>query len=85
MSDLGTLYHVQGKDELAEPLLTKALEARRRVLGPNPDTWDTLGALAEVELQKKKYVDVEPLLGRRHNWKNKPRHVEPILLFWEPA
>jgi tetratricopeptide (TPR) repeat protein len=62
MSDLGAVYHDQGKDELAEPLLMKALEGGRRVLGSNPDTWDTLGSLAEVELQVKRYANAEQLL-----------------------
>ena len=63
MSDLGAVYHDEGKDELAEPLLVKALEARRRVLGPeNPDTLETMDALAEVELQEQKMVEAEPLL-----------------------
>jgi tetratricopeptide (TPR) repeat protein len=62
MSDLGAVYHRADKDELAEPLLMKTFEARRRALGPNPDTWDTLGWLAEVELQQQKYVDAERLL-----------------------
>jgi tetratricopeptide (TPR) repeat protein len=62
MNDLGAVYHDQGKDELAEPLLVKALEARRRVMGSNPDTWNTLGLLAEVELQEQKYANAEALL-----------------------
>jgi hypothetical protein len=63
MSDLGAVYHDQGKDALAEPLLIKALELRRRVLGPaNPDSLTTMGLLAEVELQEQKCADAEPLL-----------------------
>jgi tetratricopeptide (TPR) repeat protein len=62
MSDLGTVYHDEGKNEMAGPLLMKALDIQRRVLGPHPDTWDTLGSLAELQLQEQKYVDAEPLL-----------------------
>jgi serine/threonine protein kinase/tetratricopeptide (TPR) repeat protein len=62
LSELGSLYHDEGKNAQAEPLLTKAFESRRRLLGPNPDTWFTLGLLAEVQLQVQKYADAEQLL-----------------------
>jgi len=50
MNDLADLYRSQGKYALAEPLLSKALEVRRRVLGPeHPDTLLVMSNLAYDE------------------------------------
>ena len=63
MERLAELYRRQGKYEQAQTLLTEALRARRRALGPqNPDTIEDLSMLGLVHLQQQKYAEVESLL-----------------------
>jgi uncharacterized protein HemY len=65
------MYQAEGQYTRAEPLLTKLLEIRRRVLGPqHPDTTNVLALLGEVWLQQQRYSQAESLLrealGQEH-------------------
>jgi tetratricopeptide (TPR) repeat protein len=62
ISELGVLYQGQGKYAEAETLFIKALEVRRRVLGPDPNTTRSMVNLSEVWLRQRKYAEAEPLL-----------------------
>ena len=59
---LAMLYHEQGRDDEAKPLLIQVLETRRRVFGvENPDTLSSLSDLASVYYGKQQYAEAEPL------------------------
>jgi hypothetical protein len=63
------MYQAEGQYTRAEPLLTKLLETRRRVLGPqHPDTTNVMAWLGEVRLQQQRYSQAEslPLNGKEH-------------------
>lgn len=63
MERLAELYRRQEKYDQAQTLLSTALEANRRLLGPNhPDTILDFYMLGLVRLQQRKYDDVESLL-----------------------
>ena len=63
MERLAALYRRQGKFDQAQTLLTEALGARRRILGPrHPDTMEDLAMLGLVHLQQQQYAEVESLL-----------------------
>jgi tetratricopeptide (TPR) repeat protein len=63
MHSLAALYRDEGKYAQAEPLLTKALEARRRVLGDDhPDTLTSMSDLALLYEKQGKYTEAESLL-----------------------
>jgi serine/threonine-protein kinase len=60
---LGRVYQNLGLFERAAPLLTKALAARRQVLGPShPDLVESLNSLGELLRQKGDYRAAEPIL-----------------------
>ena len=62
MNILAMLYHEQGRDDEAEPLLIQVLETRRRVFGvENPDTLSSLNDLAFVYHGKRQIAEAEPL------------------------
>jgi serine/threonine-protein kinase len=59
---IGTSYRVQGRYGEAEPHLRKALEIRRRVLGPtNLETAQSMIVLAEWCVLNARYAEAEPL------------------------
>jgi tetratricopeptide (TPR) repeat protein len=63
MNSLVRLYQDQGEYEKAEPLFSKALEARRRVLGSqHPDTLETAARLRQLYLDQGKQEQAERLL-----------------------
>src|SRR6185503_10643736 len=63
MELLAELYRRQEKYDQAQTLLSTALEANRRLLGPNhPDTILDFYMPGLVRLQQRKYDDVESLL-----------------------
>jgi hypothetical protein len=48
LNNLGMLYHVRGKDDLAEPLLLQVVDVRRRACGEqHPMYWRSLRDLAD--------------------------------------
>jgi len=60
---LAALYRDEGKYELAEPLLTKALGVRQRVLGPeHPDALISMNNLGLLYAYQGRYMLAEPLL-----------------------
>ncbi len=59
---IGTSYRVQGRFPEAEPHLRKALEIRRRILGPaNLETAQSMIALAEWCVLNGRHAEAEPL------------------------
>ena len=63
MNNLAMLYQDQGQFAQAEPLLVKALEVSRRVLGEeHPDTLTAMNNLAVLYLDQGKFAKAEPLL-----------------------
>ena len=59
---IGNTYRAQSRYPEAEPHLRKALEIRRRVLGPdNPETGQSMIALAEWFVVSGRYAEAEPL------------------------
>src|SRR5439155_533835 len=65
LNNLAILYAEQGKYELAEPLIQRALAGRERVLGPeHPSTFSTVNNLATLYTDQGKYEQAEPLYQR---------------------
>jgi eukaryotic-like serine/threonine-protein kinase len=72
---LGSLYRAQGRYAQAEPIWTKVLEIRRRMLRPqHSDTTEVIVSLGEMQLSQQKYAAAETLLREGLNmWeKTKP-------------
>jgi tetratricopeptide (TPR) repeat protein len=64
MNNLAGLYQLEGKYTQAEPILTKALEVRRRVLGEkDSDTAESMNALALLYRCQGRFAQAEPLLA----------------------
>jgi predicted Ser/Thr protein kinase len=62
-NDLALLYHVQGKNEMAESLHLEVLQSRQKKLRPNhPDILSSKNNLAAVYHAQRKYDRAEPLL-----------------------
>ncbi|MFO1434132.1 MAG: tetratricopeptide repeat protein [Candidatus Competibacteraceae bacterium] len=60
--NLAMLYYNQGRYGEAEPLLNKALQLRREVLGPrHPNTLESLNNLALLYRSQGRYGEAEPL------------------------
>jgi tetratricopeptide (TPR) repeat protein len=65
MNNLSELYKVRGKFAEAEPLLTKALETRRGLLGDeHPDTLESMRALGGLYRLEGRYAEAETLLNK---------------------
>jgi eukaryotic-like serine/threonine-protein kinase len=63
MSDLAKVYQAQAKWTAAEPLLTQALDLRRRAQGDeHPETAAAFASLGELRLAQQRSADAEPLL-----------------------
>jgi len=63
MINLAVLYQSQGRYGDAEPLLTKAIEVERRVLGPaNPTLQRDLTWLARLRIAQHRYAEAESIL-----------------------
>ena len=63
METMGTVYFKLGLLAKAEALLERALETRRRLLGPeHPDTLEAASALARVLWQRGSYAESEKLI-----------------------
>ena len=72
MNSLARLYQDQAQFEKADPLFTKVLQARIRILGAeHNDTLDTLGKLARLHLSQGRYSQAEPLLRQLLNSQQK--------------
>jgi tetratricopeptide (TPR) repeat protein len=68
MTALAILYQEEGKLDEADPLLSKALEMDRRVLGEGHlTTGYCLTSLARLRLAQKRYADAEALLEEALN------------------
>ncbi|MCH8111963.1 MAG: tetratricopeptide repeat protein [Proteobacteria bacterium] len=64
-NNLAVLYHVQGRDDEALPLVRRALAIREKVLGPEPPAvGQSLNNLAEIYVQQGRYAEAEPLQHR---------------------
>jgi len=62
MSVMGTVYQSLGLTSKAEPLLRRAWETRRRILGPrNPDTLQSLQDLSVAVVAQSRYPEAEKL------------------------
>jgi non-specific serine/threonine protein kinase/serine/threonine-protein kinase len=62
MHNLGRCYLRAGNYTQAEPLLTRTLESRRRILGEeDPETLRTMSDLATVYVGQKRYAEAESL------------------------
>ena len=62
MNNLALLYLEQGRYDDAEPLLTKELQAERRVLGEeHPDTLLSMNNLAMLYFEQGRHDEAEPL------------------------
>jgi tetratricopeptide (TPR) repeat protein len=71
MAALAILYQEEDKYSEAEPLLTKALETSRRVLGPaHATTRSCAVSLAKLRLAQQKYAEAETLLRESLNAKD---------------
>src|SRR5207253_7335069 len=76
MNNLADLYRTQGQYAKAEPLLVKALEVRRRVLGEeHPDTLNSMHSLAMLYLYQGQLAKAEPLF-REALERTRKRHAE---------
>jgi tetratricopeptide (TPR) repeat protein len=65
MDALAGLYRIQDKLMDAEPLMTKAVDGRRRVLGEqNPDTLASLNGVALLYLNQGKYSQADALFTK---------------------
>jgi tetratricopeptide (TPR) repeat protein len=65
LNNLASLYESQGKYDLAEPLLKRALAIREQSLGPDhPKTATSLNNLAVLSKTQGKYDLAEPLYKR---------------------
>jgi tetratricopeptide (TPR) repeat protein len=64
MNMLGLLYRSEGKYAESEPVLIKALEIRRRILGADhPDTIKSMASLANLHRSEGKSAEAETLLA----------------------
>ncbi|MEH1938463.1 MAG: tetratricopeptide repeat protein, partial [Nostoc sp.] len=62
LNNLAELYQSQGRYSEAEPLLTQALEMRKRQFaGDHPDVAGSLNNLAELYQSQGRYSEAEPL------------------------
>ena len=81
MIGLAALYQDEGNYSEAEPLLTKALETSRRVLGPpHATTRSCAASLAKLRLAQQKYAEAEELLRESLNAKDNegPYSWQPV-------
>jgi len=84
-NNLGLLYLYQSRYTLAEPLLTKALEVRRRILGEeHPDTLLSFNNVAMLHAYERKYQNAEEIyvkvleIQRRVLGAHHPRRLDSI-------
>jgi serine/threonine protein kinase len=83
MHTMGTVYLSMGLFGQAQPLFDRAIETRRRVLGPDHmDTLSSITGLAEVYRQQGSYADAERLLRQTFSVARRtlgPEHKETLL------
>lgn len=67
LDTLGATYHALGQLDQAEPLLVRAAELRKTVLGPNdPETLTSLHHLGRLKNDAARFEEAEPLLREVH-------------------